>query len=261
MPCVATAVRIGSSPDVEGAMSPRDISPVIIELVIEPRSKGDQEKLDAAIRRLAEDVSFLSAHVEEESGRTVLGGTGEEHLKVLVARLKGEFEVEADFGEPRVAYRETIRKAVEDQEYVHKKQTGGTGEFAKVRLTIEPMEGDKSPYEFVNEVTGGRLPKEFAEAVDAGVQEAMKYGVLAYYEMTGIRVILVDADYREVESSELAFKTAGCSGLQGGRAQGFSRAPRADDGRRGHHARGLRERRHRRHQRTPRPDPGHGRGP
>lgn len=199
-------------------MSPRDISPVIIELVIEPRSKGDQEKLDAAIRRLAEDVSFLSAHVEEESGRTVLGGTGEEHLKVLVARLKGEFEVEADFGEPRVAYRETIRKAVEDQEYVHKKQTGGTGEFAKVRLTIEPMEGDKSPYEFVNEVTGGRLPKEFAEAVDAGVQEAMKYGVLAGYEMTGIRVILVDADYREVESSELAFKIAG--------AQAFKEAAR-----------------------------------
>jgi elongation factor G len=135
---------------------------------------------------------------------------GELHLEVLVDRMKREFRVEANVGKPQVAYRETIRKTVERHDYTHKKQTGGTGQFAKVQIAIEPItETDGPAYEFVNKVTGGRIPREYIPSVDAGAQEAMQFGILAGYEMTGVRVILLDGGYHEVDSSELAFKIAG----------------------------------------------------
>ncbi|KAF4407812.1 MULTISPECIES: elongation factor G [Streptomyces] len=188
-----------------------DFPAPVIEVAIEPNSKGDQEKLGVAIQRLAEEDPSFQVHTNEETGQTVIGGMGELHLEVLVDRMKREFKVAANVGKPQVAYRETIRKSVEKVEYTHKKQTGGTGQFAKVQIAIEPLvdaEGGAT-YEFVNKVTGGRVPKEYIPSVDAGAQEAMQFGILAGYEMTGVRVTLLDGQYHDVDSSELAFKIAG----------------------------------------------------
>ncbi|MGW0395279.1 elongation factor G [Streptomyces sp. NPDC003042] len=187
-----------------------DFPAPVIQVAIEPKSKGDQEKLGVAIQRLAEEDPSFHVHSDEETGQTILGGMGELHLEVLVDRMKREFKVEANVGKPQVAYRETIRKSVERHDYTHKKQTGGTGQFAKVQIAIEPItETDGPAYEFVNKVTGGRIPREYIPSVDAGAQEAMQFGILAGYEMTGVRVILLDGGYHEVDSSELAFKIAG----------------------------------------------------
>ncbi|MCA1223095.1 elongation factor G [Streptomyces sp. 8L] len=186
-----------------------DFPAPVIEVAIEPKSKGDQERLGVAIQRLAEEDPSFQVHSEEETGQTIIGGMGELHLEVLVDRMKREFRVEANVGKPQVAYRETIRKAVERVDYTHKKQTGGTGQFAKVQIAIEPIEGGDAAYEFVNKVTGGRIPKEYIPSVDAGAQEAMQFGIIAGYEMTGVRVILLDGAFHEVDSSELAFKIAG----------------------------------------------------
>lgn len=187
-----------------------DFPAPVIQVAIEPKSKGDQEKLGVAIQSLAEEDPSFHVHSDEETGQTILGGMGELHLEVLVDRMKREFKVEANVGKPQVAYRETIRKTVERHDYTHKKQTGGTGQFAKVQIAIEPiLEADGPAYEFVNKVTGGRIPREYIPSVDAGAQEAMKFGILAGYEMTGVRVILLDGGYHEVDSSELAFKIAG----------------------------------------------------
>ncbi|MFI5620858.1 elongation factor G [Streptomyces sp. NPDC051567] len=187
-----------------------DFPAPVIQVAIEPKSKGDQEKLGVAIQRLAEEDPSFHVHSDEETGQTILGGMGELHLEVLVDRMKREFKVEANVGKPQVAYRETIRKTVERHDYTHKKQTGGTGQFAKVQIAIEPItEPDGPAYEFVNKVTGGRIPREYIPSVDAGAQEAMQFGILAGYEMTGVRVILLDGGYHEVDSSELAFKIAG----------------------------------------------------
>ncbi|GGK94540.1 MULTISPECIES: elongation factor G [Streptomyces aurantiacus group] len=186
-----------------------DFPAPVIQVAIEPKSKGDQEKLGVAIQRLAEEDPSFQVHSDEETGQTIIGGMGELHLEVLVDRMKREFKVEANVGKPQVAYRETIRKAVERVDYTHKKQTGGTGQFAKVQIAIEPIEGGDASYEFVNKVTGGRIPKEYIPSVDAGAQEAMQFGILAGYEMTGVRVTLIDGAYHEVDSSELAFKIAG----------------------------------------------------
>ncbi|MFJ8188343.1 elongation factor G [Streptomyces sp. NPDC096094] len=186
-----------------------DFPAPVIEVAIEPKSKGDQEKLGVAIQRLAEEDPSFQVHSDEETGQTIIGGMGELHLEVLVDRMRREFKVEANVGKPQVAYRETIRKAVERVDYTHKKQTGGTGQFAKVQIAIEPIEGGDTSYEFVNKVTGGRIPKEYIPSVDAGAQEAMQFGILAGYEMTGVRVTLIDGGYHEVDSSELAFKIAG----------------------------------------------------
>lgn len=186
-----------------------DFPAPVIQVAIEPKSKGDQEKLGVAIQRLAEEDPSFQVHSDEETGQTIIGGMGELHLEVLVDRMKREFKVEANVGKPQVAYRETIRKAVERVDYTHKKQTGGTGQFAKVQIAIEPIEGGDASYEFVNKVTGGRIPKEYIPSVDAGCQEAMQFGILAGYEMTGVRVTLIDGAYHEVDSSELAFKIAG----------------------------------------------------
>jgi elongation factor G len=183
----------------------------VIQVAIEPKSKGDQEKLGVAIQRLAEEDPSFQVHTDEETGQTIIAGMGELHLDVLVDRMKREFRVEANVGKPQVAYRETIRKAVEKVDYTHKKQTGGSGQFAKVQIGIEPLDGGggEAPYEFVNKVTGGRIPKEYIPSVDAGCQEAMEFGVLAGYPMVGVRVTLIDGAYHEVDSSELAFKIAG----------------------------------------------------
>ncbi|ANJ08983.1 elongation factor G [Streptomyces parvulus] len=186
-----------------------DFPAPVIQVAIEPKSKGDQEKLGVAIQRLAEEDPSFQVHSDEETGQTIIGGMGELHLEVLVDRMRREFKVEANVGKPQVAYRETIRKAVERVDYTHKKQTGGTGQFAKVQIAIEPIEGGDASYEFVNKVTGGRIPKEYIPSVDAGAQEAMQFGILAGYEMTGVRVTLIDGGYHEVDSSELAFKIAG----------------------------------------------------
>ncbi|MFH8403301.1 elongation factor G [Streptomyces sp. NPDC018019] len=184
-----------------------DFPAPVIEVAIEPKSKGDQEKLGVAIQRLAEEDPSFRVKTDEETGQTIIAGMGELHLDVLVDRMKREFKVEANVGKPQVAYRETLRKPVERLDYTHKKQTGGSGQFAKVQIAIEPLEGDG--YEFENKVTGGRIPREYIPSVDAGCQEAMEFGVLAGYPLTGVKVTLLDGAYHEVDSSEMAFKIAG----------------------------------------------------
>jgi elongation factor G len=147
-----------------------------------------------------------------ETGQTIIAGMGELHLDILVDRMKREFNVEANVGKPQVAYRETIKRSVEKVSYTHKKQTGGSGQFAKVVIDLEPTgvaAGGEGGYEFVNKVTGGRIPKEYIPSVDAGAQDAMQFGVLAGYQMVDVRVILQDGAYHDVDSSELAFKLAG----------------------------------------------------
>ncbi|MEU8822133.1 elongation factor G [Streptomyces sp. NPDC048636] len=184
-----------------------DFPAPVIEVAIEPKSKGDQEKLAVAIQRLAEEDPSFRVKTDEETGQTIISGMGELHLDVLVDRMRREFKVEANVGKPQVAYRETLRKTVERYDYTHKKQTGGSGQFAKVQIALAPLEGDG--YEFENKVTGGRIPREYIPSVDAGCQEAMEFGVLAGYPLTGVKVTLLDGGYHEVDSSEMAFKIAG----------------------------------------------------
>jgi elongation factor G len=181
----------------------------VISVAIEPKSKADQEKLGHAIQRLAEEDPTFQVRTDEETGQTIIAGMGELHLEVLVDRMKREFRVEANVGKPQVAYRETIKRTVEKVDYTHKKQTGGSGQFAKVIVNLEPTGGGDGGYEFVNAVTGGRIPREFIPAVDEGVQEAMEFGVLAGYPMVDIKCTLTDGAYHEVDSSEMAFKMAG----------------------------------------------------
>ncbi|MEV6315940.1 elongation factor G [Streptomyces sp. NPDC051776] len=194
----------GSNPVILESM---DFPAPVIQVAIEPKSKGDQEKLGVAIQRLAEEDPSFQVNTDEETGQTIIAGMGELHLDVLVDRMKREFRVEANVGKPQVAYRETLRKAVDRVDYTHKKQTGGSGQFAKVQIALEPLEGDG--YEFENKVTGGRIPREYIPSVDAGCQEAMEFGVLAGYPLTGVKVTLLDGAYHDVDSSELAFKIAG----------------------------------------------------
>ncbi len=187
----------------------------VINVAIEPKSKADQEKLGTAIQRLAEEDPTFRVRNDEETGQTVISGMGELHLEILVDRMRREFNVAANIGKPQVAYRETIRKKVEKVEYTHKKQTGGSGQYARVIITLEPLPvGGEATYEFVNAVTGGRIPKEFIPSVDAGIQDAMQYGVLAGYPLVGIKATLVDGQYHEVDSSEMAFKIAGSMALK-----------------------------------------------
>ena len=183
----------------------------VIHVAIEPRSKNDQERLSTAIQKLAEEDPTFTVRQDEETGQTVIGGMGELHLDILVDRMKREFKVDANVGAPMVAYRETIRKKVDKIEYTHKKQTGGSGQFARVLVTFEPLVDaeDGATYEFVNAVTGGRVPREYIPSVDAGIQEAMQSGVLAGYPMVGVKATLEDGAYHEVDSSEMAFKIAG----------------------------------------------------
>ncbi|WP_241386409.1 elongation factor G [Rhodococcus sp. CH91] len=187
----------------------------VIQVSIEPKSKADQEKLSTAIQKLAEEDPTFSVELDEETGQTVIGGMGELHLDILVDRMRREFKVEANVGKPQVAYRETITKPVEKLEFTHKKQTGGSGQFAKVIIGLEPFVGeDGATYEFQNKVTGGRIPREYIPSVDAGAQDAMQYGVLAGYPLVNIKVTLIDGAYHDVDSSEMAFKIAGSQALK-----------------------------------------------
>jgi elongation factor G len=181
----------------------------VINVAIEPRTKGDQDKLGIAIQRLAEEDPTFQVRTDEETGQTIIAGMGELHLEVLVDRMRREFKVEANIGRPQVAYRETVRKKVVKVEYTHKKQTGGSGQFGRVIINLEPTGGDGGGYEFENKVTGGRIPREYIPSVDAGCQEAAEFGVLAGYPMVDVKVTLTDGAFHEVDSSELAFKIAG----------------------------------------------------
>ncbi|GAA1886444.1 elongation factor G [Williamsia serinedens] len=188
----------------------------VIQVSIEPKTKSDQEKLGTAIQKLAEEDPTFSVKLDEDTGQTVIGGMGELHLDILVDRMKREFKVEANVGKPQVAYRETIRKTVEKHEFTHKKQTGGSGQFAKVIVKLEPLTDaeDGATYEFANEVTGGRVPREYIPSVDAGAQDAMQYGVLAGYPLVNLKLTLLDGAYHDVDSSEMAFKIAGSQALK-----------------------------------------------
>jgi elongation factor G len=182
----------------------------VISVAIEPKTKGDQEKLGLAIQKLAEEDPTFRVMNDPETGQTVISGMGELHLDILVDRMRREFKVEANVGKPQVAYRETIKRVVERHDYTHKKQTGGSGQFAKIQIKIEPLEveGDKT-YEFIDAITGGRVPREYIPSVDAGIKDAMTSGVLAGYPVVGVKATLVDGAYHDVDSSEMAFKIAG----------------------------------------------------
>jgi elongation factor G len=182
----------------------------VIEVAIEPKTKADQEKLGIAIQKLAEEDPTFRTEQNQDTGQTVIKGMGELHLDILVDRMKREFNVEANVGKPQVAYRETIRRTVEKHDYTHKKQTGGSGQFAKVQISLEPLEVTPDTiYEFENKVTGGRIPREYISSIDAGFQASMAVGVLAGYPMVGVKGIILDGAAHDVDSSEMAFKIAG----------------------------------------------------
>jgi elongation factor G len=187
----------------------------VIEVAIEPKTKSDQEKLSLSIQKLAEEDPTFKVHQDDETGQTVIGGMGELHLDILVDRMRREFKVEANVGKPQVAYKETIKRKVDKVEFTHKKQTGGSGQFAKVLISLEPFSGeDGATYEFENKVSGGRIPREYIPSVDAGAQDAMQYGVLAGYPLVNVKVTLLDGAYHDVDSSEMAFKIAGSQVLK-----------------------------------------------
>lgn len=187
----------------------------VISVAIEPKTKQDQEKLGTAIQKLAEEDPTFRVEQNQETGQTVIHGMGELHLDILVDRMKREFKVEANVGKPQVAYRETIRRAVPKHDYTHKKQTGGSGQFAKIQFGLEPLEitADKI-YEFENKVTGGRIPREYIPSIDAGFQDALQVGILAGYPLVGVKAILLDGAAHDVDSSEMAFKIAGSMGFK-----------------------------------------------
>ncbi|MGH2730573.1 MAG: elongation factor G, partial [Actinomycetota bacterium] len=180
----------------------------VVDVAIEPKSKADSDKLGTALQRLSEEDPTFRVHTDEETGQTIISGMGELHLEVLVDRLIREFKVGANVGKPQVAFRETIKEPVPKTEVRYVKQTGGKGQYAHVVVSIEPM-GPGGGYEFINKITGGKIPTEYIPAVDQGTQEAMASGVLAGYPVVDVRVTLTDGSYHEVDSSEMAFKIAG----------------------------------------------------
>ncbi len=185
-----------------------DFPAPVIQLAIEPKTKVDQEKLGVAIHKLVNEDPTLKVSTDPETGQTILAGMGELHLEIIVDRMQREFGVGANVGKPQVAYRETIRQTAE-YDYTHKKQTGGSGQYARVKLRVEPFPGGE--FEFVDEVKGGNIPKEFISAIEKGVKEALEGGILAGYAMSDIRVIAFDGAYHDVDSSEMAFKI--CSSI------------------------------------------------
>jgi elongation factor G len=180
----------------------------VIHVAVEPKTKADQDKMSKALYALAEEDPTFQVRTDEDTAQTVISGMGELHLEVLVDRMLREFKVDATVGKPQVAYRETISKTVENSTYTHKKQTGGSGQYAEVTITLENT-GPGGGYEFVDQITGGRIPKEYIPSVDAGIQQAMTSGVLAGYPTVDVRAILTDGKYHDVDSSEMAFKIAG----------------------------------------------------
>ena len=179
----------------------------VIRVAIEPKTKAGQEKMGIALAKLAEEDPTFKTYTDEETGQTIIAGMGELHLEIIVDRLLREFKVEANVGKPQVSYREAIRKSV-DQEYKYARQSGGKGQYGHVKIKVEPLE-EGGGYEFVNNIVGGAIPKEYIPAVDAGIQGAMQSGVLAGYNVVDVRVTLYDGSYHEVDSSEMAFKIAG----------------------------------------------------
>jgi elongation factor G len=186
----------------------------VIAVAVEPKTKADQEKMGMALSKLAKEDPSFRVHTDEESGQTIISGMGELHLEIIVDRLKREFKVEANVGKPQVAYRETIRKAVE-QEGKFVRQSGGRGQYGHVWLKIEPREPGAG-YEFENSIVGGVVPREYIPAVDKGIQEQMQNGVIAGYPVVDFKVTLFDGSYHEVDSSEMAFKIAGSMGFREG---------------------------------------------
>ena len=180
----------------------------VIHVAIEPKSKDDQDKLGKALKSLSDEDPTFRIRTDEETGQTVISGMGELHLEILVDRMRREFNVDATVGKPQVAYRETITKSVESVEYRHIKQSGGSGQFAVVKISLEPT-GPGGGYEFVDEITGGRIPREYIQPTNQGIQSALDNGVLAGYPTVDVRVKLVDGQYHDVDSSEMAFKVAG----------------------------------------------------
>ncbi len=191
----------------------------VISVAVEPKTKADQEKMGIALGRLAQEDPSFRVWTDEESGQTIIAGMGELHLEILVDRMRREFNVEANVGKPQVAYRETIRNSIE-QEGKFVRQSGGRGQFGHVWLRIEPMEPGGKGYEFINEIVGGVVPKEYIPAIDKGVQEQLKNGVLAGYPIVDVRVAVFDGSYHEVDSSEMAFKIAGSIAFK----EGFMKA-------------------------------------
>jgi elongation factor G len=202
----------------------------VIHIAIEPKTKADQQKLGESLQKLAEEDPTFTVHTDEETGQTIIGGMGELHLEVLVDRMLREFRVDANVGRPQVAYRETIRRPVYDHLLRFKRQTGGSGQFAEVEISIEPTgaladeprqvlddgnpTGEIGGYEFIDEIRGGSIPREFIPAVDQGIREAMAGGVLAGYPLVDLRVRLTDGSYHDVDSSEMSFKIAGSMALK-----------------------------------------------
>ena len=191
-----------------------DFPEPVISVAVEPKSKADQEKMSIALGKLAQEDPSFRVESDEESGQTIISGMGELHLDVLVDRMRREFSVEANIGKPQVAYRETIRKQV-NIEGKHVKQSGGRGQYGHVWLRLEPLDHD-SEYEFVNEIVGGIVPKEYIPAVDKGVREQMQNGCLAGYPLLAMKVTLYDGSFHDVDSSEMAFKIAGSLALRKG---------------------------------------------
>jgi elongation factor G len=180
----------------------------VIHVAVEPKTKADQDKMAKALMSLSEEDPTFTVRTDEDTGQTIIAGMGELHLEVLVDRMLREFRVDATVGKPQVAYRETITGTVEKDTYTHKKQTGGSGQFAEVTISMEPS-GPGGGYEFVDKITGGRIPKEYIPSVDHGIRDAMTTGVLAGFPTVDVRVTLLDGKYHDVDSSEMAFKLAG----------------------------------------------------
>ena len=194
----------------------------VISVAIEPKTKADQDKLGKALGSLSDEDPTFRVHTDEETGQTIIRGMGELHLEVLVDRMMREFNVEAHVGKPQVAYRETITQPVEKVEVRYVRQTGGRGQYAHVVLALEPT-GPGGGYEFVDEIKGGVIPREYIPAVDAGIQEAMQGGVVAGYPLVDVRARLTYGSYHEVDSSEMAFKIAGSMALEGSGQEGQAR--------------------------------------
>jgi len=202
------------SPDDKVVLERMDFPDPVISVAVEPKTKADQEKMGIALQKLAQEDPSFRVETDEESGQTIISGMGELHLEILVDRMMREFKVEAEIGQPQVAYRESIKGTVE-QEYKYAKQSGGRGQFGHVYLKLEPMEAGDG-YEFVNAIKGGSVPREFIPAVDKGIQEAMAGGVLAGYPMEDVKVTLYDGSYHDVDSNEMAFKLAASMGFKEG---------------------------------------------
>jgi elongation factor G len=190
----------------------------VIAVAVEPKTKADQEKMGIALQKLAQEDPSFRVGMDQESGQTIISGMGELHLEIIVDRMKREFKVEANVGKPQVAYRETIRRTVDKVEGKFIRQSGGRGQYGHVYLRLEPNESGKG-YEFENEIVGGSVPKEYIPAVDKGIQDAMKNGVIAGFPVVDVKVALIDGSYHEVDSSEMAFKIAGSMGFKEGAAR------------------------------------------